>query len=110
MRNIQKISLFAGLALVLLSDNLSAATSAHINENTCKTIAQQIHVNNLFINKNQKIEVLFTTNENGKVNFALAKTQNDVLKKHLESAFLKLTLLQLKANNVYAIELKITVK
>ena len=43
-------------------------------------ILEGIKIEKQFINQNQKVEILFTTNLNGDVNFALAKTNNSNLK------------------------------
>jgi hypothetical protein len=51
------------------------------------------------------VEVLFTTNESGHVNFALAKTQNEELKKEVEKQFYKLYLPKLKQDVVHSVVL-----
>lgn len=72
---------------------------------TEKTIKQHITFPNVLmpINQTQKVEVVFTTSENGKVNFVLAKTENDILKKQIEKQFLELTLSKIKSNVAYSI-------
>ena len=54
---------------------------------------------------NQKIEVLFTTNQTGNVNFVLAKTNNISLKKEIEKQFSALQLTKLKENVVHSLVL-----
>jgi hypothetical protein len=49
------------------------------------------------------VEVVFTTSENGKVNFVLAKTDNSILKKQIEKQFSELTLSKIKSNVAYSI-------
>ncbi len=68
-------------------------------------IKQQVKFPSLILPtaKTEKVEVVFTTAANGKVDFVLAKTQNDILKKELEKQFLGLTLNKLKANVAYSI-------
>src|SRR6218665_801309 len=52
---------------------------------------------------NNSVEVLCTTNESGRVNFALAKTQNEELKKEVEKQFYKLYLPKLKQDVVHSV-------
>ena len=52
-----------------------------------------------------KVEVLFTTDKSGKVNFVLAKTENPALKKEIEKQFSALSLLQLKSGVVHKVVL-----
>lgn len=52
----------------------------------------------------EKVNVVFTVDEAGQVNLAIANTENQGLKKHIEEQFLKLNLRQLKANNAYSIQ------
>ena len=47
--------------------------------------------------------MVFTTAENGKVNFVLAKTENKIIKTEIEKQFQELTLNKLKANVAYSI-------
>ena len=53
-----------------------------------------------------KVEVLFTTNANGDVTFALAKTENQALKKEIENQFLKLKIKQVKTEVVNSVILQ----
>jgi hypothetical protein len=72
---------------------------------TEKTIKEHVKFPNLIlpVQKSEKVEVVFTTSENGKVNFVLAKTENAALKQSIEKQFSNLTLNQLKANVAYSI-------
>jgi len=54
---------------------------------------------------NNKVEVLFSTDSTGKVNFALAKTQDEELKKEIEKQFMALQLKQLKSEVVHKVVL-----
>jgi hypothetical protein len=54
---------------------------------------------------NNTVEVLFTTDETGHVNFALAKTQSGELKKEVEKQFYKLYLPKLKQDVVHSVVL-----
>jgi hypothetical protein len=53
-----------------------------------------------------KVEVVFTTNQRGLVNFVIAKTQNQILKEEIEKQFLKLTLPDLKKDVAHSVLLK----
>jgi len=52
----------------------------------------------------EKVNVVFTVNENGQVNLVVVNTSNLVLKKSIEDQFSTLNLNQLKANNAYSIQ------
>lgn len=56
-----------------------------------------------------KIEVLFTTDTTGKVNFVLAKTRDEVLKQEIENQFSKLYLNKLKQNTVHSVVLNFSI-
>lgn len=55
------------------------------------------------LHQSQKVEVLFTTNENGAVNFVLAKTDNPTSKTEIEKQFSHLHFKNLNANVAYSI-------
>jgi hypothetical protein len=52
-----------------------------------------------------KIEVLFTTDKTGQVNFVMAKTLNKELKQEIEKQFSQLQLNKLKQNVVHTVTL-----
>ena len=99
------IKVTAVVALTLASVLLKANTGNEVALQTEKTIKQHIKFASLVLNEtqNEKVEVIFTTSENGKVDFVLAKTKNETLKKDIEKQFLGLTLNKLKANVAYSI-------
>jgi membrane-bound lytic murein transglycosylase MltF len=72
---------------------------------TQKTIKEHVKFPKFImpIQKSEKVEVVFTTAENGKVNFVLAKTENKIIKTEIEKQFQELTLNKLKANVAYSI-------
>lgn len=75
---------------------------------TEKTIKEHVKFPKLILpvqEQHQKVEVIFTTAENGNVNFVLAKTDNKEVKAEIEKQFSKLTLNKLKANVAYSIVL-----
>lgn len=108
--------LFSGKGLLALITGilLSTATFAKAGEtpptadagSAAKTIREHIKFPNFNIYQapEEKVNVVFTVNENGQVNLVIANTGNAILKKTIEDQFLKLTLKQLKANNAYSIQ------
>ncbi len=60
-------------------------------------------------NLSQKVEVLFTTDKNGKVNFVLAKTNDSELKTEIEKQFMELRLSKLKEEVVHSVVLNFRV-
>ena len=103
-----------GLLALITGILISTATFAKAGEtpvttdagNAAKTIREHIKFPNFNIYQAQeeKVNVVFTVNENGQVNLVIANTSNAILKKTIEDQFLKLTLKQLKANNAYSIQ------
>jgi hypothetical protein len=85
------------------SENLSVNNAGIIE--TQNTIRQHISFPNIIlpITKAEKVEVVFTTDEKGKVNFVLAKTNNDVLKQQIEKQFSEMVLTKIKSNVAYSI-------
>ncbi|MES2678985.1 MAG: hypothetical protein V4635_03830 [Bacteroidota bacterium] len=55
--------------------------------------------------ESKKVEVLFTTDAYGKVNFALAKTDDNLLKREVEKQFYKLRLPKLTTEVVHSVVL-----
>lgn len=108
------IKLSAILGFIFLGSAV-IASNKHLNNNlgtgeagiieTQKEIKQHISFPNIILplNKTEKVEVVFTTAENGKVNFVLAKTDNDVLKKQIEKQFAEMILTKIKSNVAYSI-------
>jgi hypothetical protein len=101
------IKLSAALGFMFLS---SAALALGNDGNTNiietqNTIRQHISFPNIIlpISKTEKVEVVFATDEKGKVNFVLAKTGNDILKKQIEKQFSEMTLTKIKSNVAYSI-------
>lgn len=71
-----------------------------------KTIKEHVKFPNLLLDYSheEKVNVVFTVNNEGHVNLVIANTANEVLKKSIEIQFTKLVLKQLKANNTYSIQ------
>ena len=95
------------VALTLGSFLVNANTIAGTGNETEKTIKEHVKFPNIILplKKQEKVTVLFTTSENGKVNFVFAKTNNKEIKSEIEKQFLQLTLTKLKANVAYSIVL-----
>ena len=108
------IKLSAVLGLMVLSSTMLALGN-NGNENlytgeadiieTQRIIKQHISFSNNVVSatKTEKVEVVFTTDEMGKVNFVLAKTENELLKKQMEKQFSEMTLAKIKCNVAYSI-------
>ena len=99
------IKVTAVVTLTLASFLLKANNGNEVALQTEKTIKQHIKFSNPILTEtqNEKVEVVFTTSENGNVDFVLAKTKNESLKKDIEKQFFGLTLNKLKANVAYSI-------
>lgn len=93
------------VTLTLGSLFLKANTANNGTEEAEKTIKEHVKFPKLIlpVQQNEKVEVVFTTAENGKVNFVLAKTKNQTIKNEIEKQFQSLTLNKLKANMAYSI-------
>jgi len=91
-------------ALAVLSLNIKASTSPDINSQK-EFIQHSVKFPESCDAKNQKVEVLFTTNETGKVNFVLAKTDDKNLKQNLEKQFYNMRFTGMKQNVVNSVVL-----
>jgi hypothetical protein len=110
---ITRLVIFTGLifsALFAVSTPLPVSNTA--NAESKKTIREYFKFPQILATRvetknvsNNTVEVLFTTNESGHVNFALAKTQNEELKKEVEKQFYKLYLPKLKQDVVHSVVL-----
>mgnify|MGYP001590697305 CR=1 FL=1 len=95
------------VALTLGSFLVNANTITGAGNETEKTIKEHVKFPNLILplKQQEKVVVLFTTSENGKVNFVFAKTDNKEVKAQIEKQFSQLTLTKLKANVAYSVVL-----
>lgn len=93
------------VTLTLGSLFVKANTSTNGSEESEKTIKEHVKFPKLIlpVKQNEKVEVVFTTAENGKVNFVYAKTKNQIIKTEIEKQFQALTLKKLKANVAHSI-------
>ena len=97
---IKKTSLIIGLCLFACFANAKSKKGNKMAE-TEKTIKESIVFTAPI--SNQKVEILFTTNTNGDVNFVLAKTDDVDLKNKIEKQFSQLHLTKLKTDVVHSI-------
>lgn len=98
-----KLAVLAGF---LFWAALARAGNGHsVLSETEKQIKEQVKLETPIaaLHQSQAIEVIFTTNESGKVNFVLAKTNNSMAKQEVEKQFLRLQLSHLNANVAYSI-------
>ncbi|MBA2611567.1 MAG: hypothetical protein H0U95_06325 [Bacteroidetes bacterium] len=107
---LKTVALIAGLLITSLSvkPNTVSGLNPEAGE-TEKTIKDYFKFPQIvvLVNESQKVEVLFTTDEKGHVDFVLAKTQDHNLKAEVEKQFLKLNLTKLKCNVVHSVTLNI---
>lgn len=107
---IKTMVLLTGLIITSLSvkPNTVSGLNPEANE-TEKTIKDYFKFPQIVIpvNESQKVEVLFTTDKSGNVDFVLAKTIDANLKTEIEKQFLKLNLAKLKNNVVHSVTLNI---
>jgi hypothetical protein len=104
------IKVTALVALCLGSILLKANGGKEAAIETERTIKEHVTFPKLILpvqQQNQKVEVIFTTGNDGKVNFVLAKTDNKDIKSEVEKQFSQLTLNKLKANVAYSVVLNI---
>lgn len=101
------IKTFILLSTAFLSLNMSANNTA---EEAQKEIREKIHMDQSVCGSENKVEILFTTDEKGTVNFALAKTTNETLKKEIEKQFQTLHFNQLKKDAVNSVTLNFKTK
>ena len=104
------IKVTALVALCLGSILLKANGGNEAATETEKTIREHVIFPKLILpvqQQNQKVEVIFTTDHTGKVNFVLAKTENKDIKSEVEKQFLQLTLNKLNENVAYSVVLNI---
>ena len=111
MKTILKRSIITVVAGILFSVSLNAKTGENpgatgtIILDAHKAIKEHVKFPNMFISYGQeeKVNVVFTVNENGNVNLVIANTGNERLKKTIETQFMNLKLSSLKANNAYSV-------
>lgn len=107
-----KTALVAGLILTtLLATPNNAPLSGTVTNETEKTIRNFFKFPQILMphmeskSQSSKVEVLFTTDRSGRVNFVLANTQDRKLKAEIEKQFSTLYLAKLKQDVVHRVVL-----
>lgn len=101
------------VATSIITCTMSINTFALNNKHTTpeKEIQKHLAFPNVLMplskTESTKVEVLFTVQEDGQVNFVLAKTNNEQLKKGIEKNFAKLVLKTIKPNVCYGVTLNL---
>jgi hypothetical protein len=99
------------IATVFVSLTLNGFAGTGGEGTTEKEIQKHLSFPNILLPVNKshsnKVDVVFTTNESGKVNLVIAKTENESLKKEIEKNFSKLVLKTTKPNVCYGVTLKL---
>ncbi len=102
---ILKALLVMGLTLSSLTAKPNTGTNETVMIETEKIIKESVKFPAICLTSNQKVEILFTTDQKGDVNFVLAKTENTILKKEIEKQFTGMHLSKLKQDVVHSVVL-----
>lgn len=78
-------------SILLLPFLQSIANGGNLNNEAEKTIKHSINIPGDLVKENKKVEILFSADSQGKVNFVLAKTEDTELKNSIEKQFSKLS-------------------
>lgn len=110
--NLTKIILITGLILTtLVAVSNTTPSSSAVPAETEKTIRNYFKFPQVLLphyeskTTSNRVEVLFTTDKTGKVNFVMAKTIDKELKLEIEKQFSNLQLSKLKQNVVHSVVL-----
>jgi hypothetical protein len=113
--NTRTLLLFCSLFFTTLLAVANTTPTTSVSSSTEKTIRQYFKFPQVLLPlqhndaMSNKVEVVFTTDSFGKVNFALAKTQNRILKQEIEKQFLALQLPKLKHEVAHSVVLNFKV-
>ena len=109
---ITRLSLLLALSFFTISATSNTTPSNTVTPSAEKSIATYFKFPKVLIpyrdagsNKPVKVEVIFTTDKNGKVNYAYAKTRDQRLKKEIEKQFSTFELSQIKHDVVHSVVL-----
>jgi hypothetical protein len=96
-----------GLSFCFYTAKPNINPEKEVSAKTEKTIKASFNLSGLSVNE-QKVEILFSTGENGSINFVLAKTSDTELKKEIEKQFslIKLPMLQKEVVNSVVLSFK----
>lgn len=96
------IKLLCVIAVFITTNAFAGDSKAILNTNAQKVILEGITAK---AQRSEKVEVVFTTDEHGRVNLAIAKTGSSELRKQIEKDFLNMKFDNLQPNNAYSITL-----
>lgn len=109
---LSKIILATGLVLITLASISNTPPSATVTGETEKTIRSYFKFPQILLPHHElksprtnKVEVLFTTDKNGMVNFVMAKTTDKELRTEIEKQFSLLRLNKVKQDVVHSVVL-----
>lgn len=97
------IIIASGFIFFSLLANATTFPETIYKTNSGRTIHSTLKVPATLCIINQKVEILFSTDDKGKVNFALAKTTNQLLKKEIEKQFYTMHFSDLKAEMINSV-------
>jgi hypothetical protein len=100
MKTIIKTALFLSLSLCSFSAFPSVTPDQQIISETEKIIRENVKLPSEL--SNQKVQILFTTNDNGQVNFVMAKTSDAKTREAIEKQFYNLRFSKLQKDVVHS--------
>jgi hypothetical protein len=100
MKTILKTALFLSLSFSSFSAFPSLSPDQQLISETEKIIRESVKLPSEL--SNQKVQILFTTDENGQVNFAMAKTDDMKAKQAIEKQFYALRFTKLQKDVVHS--------
>lgn len=103
MKTLKKISLAILFCAGTMVGNAMVKTPISVSEE----IQDNIKLEKQMVTKNERVEVLFTTNQNGNVDFVMAKSDNKALRAEIEKQFSGFNFKTLKSETVHSIILNI---
>lgn len=104
MKNLNKTIIITGMLLFAFTSKANIMEQSSVTNQVQKTIKSAVKLPESF-SENQKIEVLFTTDVSGKVNFVLVKTPDANLKSEIEKQFFSLNFQNLQHDVVNSVTL-----
>ncbi|MGZ3899734.1 MAG: hypothetical protein ACXVO9_04320 [Bacteroidia bacterium] len=104
-----KTFLVFGLSFSFFTGKSATTPEKEILIQTEKTI-QSFFTNLSLTTGEKKVEILFTTGENGMINFVLVKTTDETLKKEIEKQFYTMSFPLLTKNSVNSVVLSFKTK
>lgn len=90
MKILKTTLLITGLIFMSTIAHANTAIKKDINHSAEKIIKRSLKFPDACYLQDQKVEILFSTNETGKVNFVLVKTADPILKTEIEKQFYSL--------------------